>query len=266
MAVIQDRRFRTMYILFLPLTLAVSSVFAAKKPDWVSSSETIRRSGSDVIILCEGQGIAKDLAIKSALQQCASLASEQVDGQNTEIKSVIIETEKDPPKLHQEISKNSTITGLRPKIEKDHTERDEDGGYVVTLLVRYDLNSAKLIPIGEPAPKVDDENTSSTLAVDNVLSSPSNSGVKRKNLVQSANRVVSLSVIPKCDDILIRSKSSRTLTCSTMPMTIAIDVSSDREIIIRAKNYLTKTLKINQQRSPATNYDVERIQVQLEPL
>lgn len=67
---------------------------------------------------------------------------------------------------------------------------------------------------------------------------------KTKADIKSTIRRLFVSTIPICSDILIRGKKSRSVPCKENPTTILVD-DSDTTITIRAKGYLSKTIRLD---------------------
>jgi len=234
----------------LPLTVSLAA------PPW-SSDQTVKHVGEKVIVVtCSGEGLAKDLSFRQAINQCNSIAADEFNSQ-IHSKTVVIETESENAKLHSESYSEKTVSGLTPKTEKEFTEKSEEG-FVTHLQVKYDLGNAKLVPVkdsGEVKAEVSDP---ASITVDATGAAPST--LKSKGLVQSKRRTVVIVTVPRCVDVLIRGSQPRSHAC-TNPMQLMV-MEGDEVILRPSSEFLPKTLKI-QKRNPAS-YETESIQVQFE--
>lgn len=228
--------------MWLLILLSVSRLTLAA--DW-TTQDTLIRNNNDLIIVCYGEGPSLDTARKLALDQCHTSA---LDHLNTEItvKSLTIQTEKNA-NYHQEVERKATVKNLicNPLNEKFETAESTTKLYIKC---KYSLDK-----ISTDLDKVTESKLDSTKHGE-ITSAPVSLGeLKKKNHIQSDDRLLSIVTIPKCNDILIRGNTPRSLVCKSNPISVLIK-KTDTEIIIRLDGYKPKTMQLSEVKSSLEIY------------
>lgn len=216
----------------------------AKPPSWYSSPTKV--VGKTVIVSCKGDGPDSALSRINALGECRTLANEYLSHE-IKIESATIQTDKDTS-YHSIVESNSTVKNLICDTLNEFTE-EEQGQNTSYLRCKFDLNKVKV----KSAPTEVGENVSSL------------SEIKSKKIIQNSNNIeiaepdrrsISLSVVPKCEDILITGQRSRTIKCHSNPVQLLI-YKTDRKITIRVKDHKPKTIKPSELQSGKEEYEVQ---------
>jgi hypothetical protein len=173
------------------------------------------KKGSVYQTICNGSGPSIDLARSEAILNCKSSAAAILKS-DIRISSLVINTETNSG-LHEEIVENKSIKNLIC-IPGNEKIRGQAGFFEITLECRFDLSKVIILQN-----KVDE--------------------IKMNKTVNSQNKRIVVSTVPKCDSIVIVGKQSDILNCNSNPIVIYIPIGS-QEIIIRAKNYKPKHLSI----------------------
>lgn len=213
------------------LNLALSifcSVGHAKVPTWAANNST-KINGSTLQTVCHGTGPSVDIARAEALKSCQVNAS-QFFQSKIKIQSLSVETEKSVG-FHQEVSSDNEIEGLICNPTKDALE-EVDSQFSVWLSCKFDLNRVKARPIDAPEPKAAEKNN---------LNNLESTEISHKDDYHPKS--IFLSTIPKCESLVIRGSSSRVIECTTNPIKVVLR-DGDNEIIVRAKEYKPKTIKL----------------------
>lgn len=199
----------------------------AKIPEWAARNST-KLNGSVLTTVCHGTGPSLDIARTAALQSCQSNASQFLRSK-IKIKSLSVETEKSVG-FHQEITNSDEIYGLSCDPQRDQTD-ESDSHFTIWLECKFDLKKA------------------SSKAVEQENETPDNSSL---NTLESSkinsdqdfqNKNIFVSSVPKCESIIIKGIRSRTIPCVQNPLKIQIK-NGDEELLIRAKGYKPKTIKV----------------------
>lgn len=243
---------------FLFITILAASASQAEPP-WAKDPVIRYVSDNVIVVTCNAEAVSRDLSFDVALRACSSIAANEKNSEFTS-KSIVIESEATSAKLYASTESKKTATNLQPKTEKSVTETSENG-FSTWLQVRFDLSKAQVISVKDE--QADDEDTKSSPLIAEPTEK-STSGISAKKVKAGSSRTYLISMIPeKCRDILIRGKQPRTRACDTNPMRVMVDVSADDEIILRPESpvFLPKTLKVQKQRTPSSNYDTEVLDV-----
>lgn len=223
------------------LTLPCAAL--ASPPSWWTERDTVKKTGSILTILCRGNGSAKDLAYREALNQCRSIASEHLRDAKFHINTLSIETEQSAA-FHSEQSADLEISGLRVAVEKERTEQGESGEFTTYIKARVDLSKAVAKNIEQQA--ASDDGRSSILQEKAPAVSDGGAAYTPQAITQSQDRLVILSILPAdatCS-LLIRGRWPRIMKCSDQPINVLLR-KGDREILIRQKGYRPKRLKVD---------------------
>lgn len=250
----------------LAVTLTILSILAASasqaEPPWAKDQVVRHVSDSVIVVTCNAEAVSRDLSFDAALRACSSIAANEKNSEFT-TKNVVIESEATTAKLYSATESKKLATNLQPKTERSVTEASENG-FSTWLQVRFDLSKAQVVSIKDGQDEGEESKSSPLIAEP---TEKSTSGISAKKAIASSSRTYLVSMMPeKCRDVLIRGKQPRTRTCDTNPMRIMVDVSADEEIILRpsSSEFLPKTLKVQRQRTPSSNYDTEVLDVQFQ--
>lgn len=185
------------------------------------------RTENSLELPCEGLGPSRDIALKEAIKQCVSMATDQIVG-DYNVKSLTVETEKDAS-YHEEITANRSVEGLTCSIKREETTED-DGSYDTWLLCNFNLEKIKF-----------------------TWFKPKEAG----RYITSEDKSIIFATVPPCDSILITGKSPRIIECKSNPMEF-LQKKGDQEYIIRANGYLPKHISPNQIKSDIEEVYLER--------
>lgn len=214
-------------LIFLMTGISLSSF--ADIPVW-AKKDTIKKNGTILTSICQGTGPSQTLARKDAINNCI-VSARQFLNSEIKIKTLSIETEKSVG-FHQEIEESGLIKNLVCEPKKDETI-EKDGQFQVWIECLFDLRAVIHTSTNEV---VESKNP---VERDNLTSVKASPTVK----IDSDNFEVTLMVVPKCDSVLIRGKQPRSINCDSNPLQIVAD-SLDTHIIVRAKGFQPKTIKI----------------------
>jgi hypothetical protein len=139
----------------------------------------------------------------------------------------------------REVTAQSCVLGLVCQ-KPDFATCEDSGRFQTWRSCEYDLGGlsegteAQCHPNGKAS--------SGQPPIDEMSSIRSRINIKdRGNHRRGDGYVLSVTVVPKCDDVMIVGAMSRRLPCTTNPLRVSIQ-PDDREVIVRAKGYLPKTL------------------------
>jgi len=239
--------FRILAVLFFlqPLPWAKASA-----PSW-TLKDTQRLDGSILRLVCSGSGPSLGYARQNALDSCKVSAAQQLMTEVT-VKSMTVTSESQAA-FQQEVTNESQVSGLSciPR----HEEAEEgDAEIRLWLLCEFDLSKARIVhSLSHAYARDNDRRPNSIIRTD--LESP-----QKARWVDDERKVLTLAVVPRCNDLIVRGGGpARTLPCGQNPISVVLN-SGDREIILRASDYLPKTIYLGPQR-PERGY----AQVFLEP-
>jgi hypothetical protein len=177
-------------------------------------------SARQVTVSCEGFGADRSLSLKQAMDQCRSIASDQVKGASFKVKQVAVESNEENA-WHSEVSSEMQVTGLICQQVHEETLQGFGEEYHTNLTCKFDLSQARISSI---APEL-----------------------KVQRITQSDARQIIINSIPACSSIVIRGDRPRAVKCSENPQSVLIYYGLDKQMIIRAKGYLPKTIDIPEQ-------------------
>jgi hypothetical protein len=205
----------------------VCSVGHAKIPNWASHNST-KLSGQILTTACHGTGPSIEIARGEALKSCQSNASHFFKSK-IRIKSLSVETEKSVG-FHQEVSNEDEIDGLICDPQNEQVD-ELDSQFSIWLSCKFDLKKASSNPI-EPKVEASDNSHLNTLE-----------SSKFESPMDIQIRYVFISVVPKCESIIVKGSGSRTIQCKSNPLKVQIK-DKDNEILVRAKGYKPKTINV----------------------
>jgi hypothetical protein len=171
-------------------------------------------------------------------------------------KTVTVESEKEVA-FHREVSEENDYTGLLCKPGREFIE-DLNGQSRVWLECTFNLAEATVKTTDSSKRKTKSEKTNSWVANKSDLtriqgrSQPSGQG----RYLSSNKKVIVIAVVPQCKDLLIRGElPARIVKCTSDPMTLTV-VPEDKEIIVRADNYIPKTIRLSETRGGDENVQI----------
>lgn len=211
--------------MFALLALLVCS-FAFGDDSWISK-ETFKNEGNVVTLTCVGYASSVELARRFSDESCLSTVSDQLNS-SIDSKSAYVQTEKGAW-LNDEIKYNQKITGLHCEVTKEKIE-EENNAYMVWHQCRFDLKKAVAI----------------NSAADREPSQAHELGDKR---------LVSVSVTPACDSIMIIGSAGRAVDCKQNPV-VFLGQKGDKSIIVRSAGYLTKEVPLKDNGTLEQEYEV----------
>jgi hypothetical protein len=206
-------------------------------PAQFKGGEKIHRVGKSIKITCQGEGVTKDLAEIDARERCDERVANEFKS-TINVKEITISGDKDSA-MDREVATQSCVLGLVCQKPNFATCEDE-GSFQTWRSCEYD--------IGVLSEGTETQCHPNSKAPAYQLPANEMSGIRsRINIKDRGNHrrgdgyLLSVTVVPKCDDVLIVGAMSRKLPCTTNPLRVSIQ-PQDREVIVRAKGYLPKTL------------------------
>ncbi len=240
--------------------LLSSSLNADSIPEWAKRT-TQKREGNTFTAVTKGQGPSDDLARKDALAQARSAAVDQL-ATGIEVNSVAVTTEQTTA-YYEQVSANHVVKNLNCEIQDEYLQESDDGSHIAFVKSKCDLANAKVVAKDQPSTSNDREVENGSLVKNReAINSGSIAAPTVSKHVLGSTRILSLSVIPPCVDILIKGRS-RSIRCLKNPIDVSI-YPEDRQLTIRGpKEYRPKVLDLQKQR-PATGSSTESLEVLLE--
>ena len=216
--------------ILISLITGISIQSFSDVPVW-ARKDTIKKDGSILTSVCQGIGPSQTIARKDAINNCIVTARQFLNGE-LKIKTLSTETEKSVG-FHQEIEESSSIANLICEPKKDEII-EKDSQFQVWIKCQFDLRAvvhtskSEVVDLNKPA------------VPDKLITVKVNPAVK----LESDNFEISLVVVPQCESVLVRGKKPRSVSCDTNPLKIIAD-DLDTELIVRAKGFQSKTVKIS---------------------
>jgi hypothetical protein len=216
-----------MKILIMAITF-IASASHAKIPTWAASNST-KLNGSSLRTVCHGVGPSVEIARGEALKSCQLNAS-QFFKSKIKVKSLSVETEKSVG-FHQVISSDDEFSNLICDPTKDELE-EADSQYSVWIECKFDLNKASVAQTDKPEVPPPNNKDLNELEPINI-----------KNTSDQQSKYIFVSIVPKCESILVKGTLSRVVECSQNPLKIQVK-DGDKEFVIRAKGYKPKIIQV----------------------
>lgn len=218
------------YLISISLSFLSASTFA-QVPDWAKSN-TISKNGSIVTSICEGKGSSISIARQEAIQNCQLSVAQFLNGE-VKINSISVETERDIG-FHQQVEQKLNVKKLVCEPVKDEVVQIGEA-YSFWIKCRFDFSKVEISNDSEVEPqKIMDMGLKST------------SIIKTSDL--NDGRVILIETIPQCNSVLVKGVKARIINCKSNPVKIVI-YAKDTEMVIRRRDFQSKTIKINGGRS-----------------
>lgn len=214
------------FILLLWILFGIS--VQAEMPNWAKNNST-KKVGNLLTTVCDGVGPSASLARKDAINNCQVTARQFVTNE-VKIKSVSIETESSVG-FHQEVEDSSVIKNLSCNPKREQTAELNDQ-FKVWIECQFDL---KKVEVANDEPK--------TAPVETSTDGLKTVAPTKKADIQEDGQTVFLEVVPQCESILIRGGKPKVINCNSNPVRLSMD-DADSEIIVRAKGFQPKTIKL----------------------
>lgn len=205
----------------------IASASHAKVPTWAASNST-KLNGSSLHTVCHGLGPSVEIARSEALKSCQLNAS-QFFKSKIKVKSLSVETEKSVG-FHQEVSSDDEFSNLICDPTKDELE-ETDSQYSVWIECKFDLNKASVTHTDKPEGSPNNKNLNELELI------------KIKDTSDQQAKYIFVSIIPKCESILVKGTFSRVVECSQNPLKIQVK-DGDKEFVVRAKGYKPKIIQV----------------------
>lgn len=200
----------------------------ADMPNWAKKNST-RKSGNLLTTVCEGVGPSASLARKDAINNC-QVTARQFVANEIKIKSFSVETESSVG-FHQEVEDSAVVKNLSCDPKKEETTELNDQ-FRVWIECQFVLKKIEVT-------SVDPKSTSTETVRDDLKSvEPS-----KKVDLQKDGQTVFLEVVPQCESVLVRGSKPKVINCKSNPVRLSLG-DDDSEIIIRAKGFQPKTIKL----------------------
>ena len=218
-------------LVVLALILFSQSVWS-KAPTW--ATDATKRTGGQFTTVCTGVGPSVDSARTEAIASCRTSAIEELSPTAT-FKSLTVETDREVA-LHNTVELSAEFKNLHCKQLNEQIEELE-GQFKIWLKCKFDLNVVAKKEIEKPV------SSQSLIEAEKIQERT----IASKAVVpaEESRKSILLSVIPACDELLIKSSFSRIVTCKENPIQLVV-TKSDSEIIVRRRGYKPKTLKITE--------------------
>ena len=217
--------------ILIALVMAAPAHSFGDMPSWAKKN-TIKKSGNLFTSICEGLGPSVSLARKEAINNCQVSAKQFLDNE-IKVKTLSVETEYSVG-FHQEVEEVGSVRNLVCNPKRDEVI-EKDSQFQVWIQCEFNLTKASSMPDKKSEAKADSARTSGLTAV-----TP-----KMKSETSRDSQSVVLESVPQCDSIVIRGIKSRTMSCASNPMSVVI-TDGDKEIIVRAKDFVPKTIPVPQ--------------------
>jgi hypothetical protein len=205
----------------------IASVSHAKVPTWAANNST-KLTGSSLRTVCHGTGPSVEIARSEALKSC-QLSASQFFKSKIKIKSLSVETEKSVG-FHQEVSSDDEFSNLICDPIKDELE-EVDSQYSIWIECKFNLNKVSVAHTDKPESPPNNKNLNEL------------EPIKIKDTSDQQSKYIFVTIIPKCESILVKGRSSRVVECSQNPLKIQVK-DDDQEILIRTKGYKPKTIQV----------------------
>jgi hypothetical protein len=222
------------------LGLFIGGLAEAKVPEWAKKN-TQRLSGKVFVTTCSGTGPSLDTARRDALDSCRLSARQQL-ATNIKVRSLTVQSEASAG-FHEEVSENVQYEGLVCIPLRDEVE-ETDGTFRVWTQCRFDLSKVNIRP--EKDPEQPRKKAHSAKELGKLRSVD----VSKMETHFSDNFTLTVSVVPKCDSLIVRGEKPRQVPCTTNPMRVVL-YESDKEILVRAAGYQPKTISVENGRDNA---------------
>ena len=213
-------------------------------PTWAHGKE-LQRRGLTLTVICHGEGATEDLAGIEAKSGCDSVAGTEYSS-TVDVDDTVVTTDHDAAN-HRVIHNAVCVLGLECQNPKVST-CSQDGASTIWRQCTYDLAKAR---DGTPKDCADRSAPVARTGKDAVANRAGISSLEQKVQVQGAGAhqrgqeyVLTLSVTPICDDLVIVGHSGRRVHCSSNPVQLPVK-SGDEKVIVRAKGYLPKTILLD---------------------
>ncbi|KAB8040823.1 hypothetical protein GCL60_02535 [Silvanigrella paludirubra] len=244
--------------IFLFSSLFLNSISWANIPTWAQKTGENKKK-DHIVIPCQGIGPSLDLARTEAKNSCIHSIQNRLNVEYTD-KSYIIEDEKQIV-FHREIAsqtkyENLVCNQLNEEIESFHDH------YSVWIQCEYDLSKIKVKKLNENNNNLNTKNIkkdNSWIQNRGELATPllSNNNIIHNKSVYSSSKIINISVIPQCSQLLIRGKkSSRIVDCNTNPISVLISPEETQIIVRSVSGYLPKTIQLSETRNKDENVQV----------
>jgi len=199
-----------------------------------------------------------DLARREARENCLIAASQQLTT-TVHARSVAAESEKGIV-FHSEVAEEQHYKGLTCVPGREFIEESQSQSRV-WLECTFNLKKAKLVSADDKPTDSDAKVKASWVSVQSDQSIAAPDAMKNSGrYISSELKTITISVVPRCDDILIRGeKPVRVVKCASDPVTVTIG-SDENEVIVRAAGFLPKIIHLNEKREGN-----EYVQIFLDP-
>lgn len=203
-------------------------------PEWINRTKT-KINDKDAILNCSGSGPSFDLARREAIYNCNS-ALNQYLGKNAKVYSVTIQTTKDT-EYHEEISSDEKYKDLSCEPLREFTEQ-KDSTHRVWLRCKFNLQKIEVTKKKEDLNK-DNRSILKTLKAHTIKDRP--------ELVDQTIGVYSISVVPQCENMMIKGNLPRIINCEANPVAVTI-YKGDSEIIVNKEGYLSEEIIVSSEK------------------
>ncbi|MGZ3696616.1 MAG: hypothetical protein ACXWPM_10925 [Bdellovibrionota bacterium] len=206
-----------MWTVFL-LAIGASAVWAGA-PSW-AMHDTQRLEGSVYRVVCSGLGPSIGFARQDAIDSCKASAAQHLSS-DISVKSLSVTSERQSA-YQQEVVNHAEVSGL---VCIPRREEIQEGESQVRLwvLCEFDLSHAQAAAVRR---------------------APSQDPVRFGSYETDQKRVLTLAVIPRCTDLIIRGGGpARLVRCDQNPVSVFLD-PQDQEVLVRANGYFPKTLPL----------------------
>lgn len=222
--------------LLLPVALgffASQADASCVAPPWWTADPVVR-NGRTLTVQCLGEGATLELSEMEARDRCDARAILEFRSV-VATKEVVVTTDYDSAS-HRETEDKTCVIGVVCKDPKI-ISCESDGVSKTWRRCVFDSSSLK-------------EGTAKECGTASTGSNEGATSLRRRQTVPGAGKqesgtayIATVSVTPKCTDIVVTGSNGRRVTCTGNPMRVPIQ-PGDEELIIRAQGYLPKTVSV----------------------
>ncbi|HEX7676207.1 MAG TPA: hypothetical protein VF412_18665 [Bdellovibrio sp.] len=233
--------------LTVALLIFAGPFFSYAMPDWAKNST--EATSTEIITTCSGEGPSLAIARNEAVESCTTSAIRLQNG-SLNYKSYSVQTESDSA-AHETVSSNLKVSGALCKPTNEEVEQ-RPGQFRVWLKCAFKKADFKLAV---------DDSTKASSTSEQVKVKPEGklkSVTIGKHIKDLSTCQVSLSVIPECESVLVKSSFPRIERCKGNPVRMA--VHSEDVLVVRAAGYKPQEIQ------SSCNGGDHVIEVILEPL
>lgn len=221
------------FSVLLILGALMPSVVMAKVPLW--AKDGTKKYGNRYITTCNASGPSVAEARQACIFDAVGGASEQLST-DTKVEKMSVES-LDDVSLHSSVTSAVVAKNLICTPLKEEVEEKEDH-FNVWIQCEFDLSKITVVQ-NEANPKV---NSNANENLDKLSERRVIERGKPENRTPASDfKYISLSIVPRCTDILIQGEKPRAVFCKNNPVELVL-YPSDKTLTVRATGHLPKSI------------------------